>query len=550
MAARKKSPARPDAEQAKRITIALPSVRSYRLWTPGQLRTAQAAADAGNLRHAADICDWLLGDERVRGALDARVGAVFGAPVTFERSRKGRRGGAAVRKLEAGEDWDAMFPEPQARLVMYFALLLGLGPGVFSTAPDEDHDGRDIPRLRFYHPQGIRWDWDARTWLRTLEHGQTEPITFGDGVWLGHMPFGDYRPWLLGLWRGLAPWVLLKAYAVSDLGRAGESAARNVVEGDVTADLDKKGREELAAQIEELARDGTIILPPGFTYDLVELSAATPLLYEKQINLANEGIAVAIRGGNLTTNVQGGSRAAAEVQERQGDLVNLRADTGAWAVTAHDQALKPWARWNFGDAQLAPWPTYTTKPDEDLKVKADTLNVAADAVGKFENLGFELDRKAFADAFNASDFLKPGERLEPDDEDEALDPEEAADEDDEEADSRAKLGRLVLAEGSDFRVLARSRKRGVRDGQAYADALRRRMVRHGSKQLARTLAAVIATVRKAKDYDDARTKLLERYQGMAPPKKLAELLDAAMILANEGGRLAVRRDVPELEDEE
>lgn len=539
--------------------ILTPSVRVYQLWDPKKLRSAEASADTGYIRSAVDICDWLLGDDKVRGALDGRINAMFAlagqGKLSFDASGDRRRRNRAVRALEAGEDWDEMFQESEARQVNYWAILLGLGPAFNDWQIRADHDGRDLPILRFYHPQPLRYDMRERTWMRRTGDGQgsEEPIKFGDGLWFGHMPNGSFRPWSLGLWRGLSRWVLLKHYAIIDSGRLGESVTRGSVEIDKDAKVSVQDRKSLASDLYELARDGQVVLPPGCKYKLVEASAVTKDLAIQQIQMADNAIAIAIRGGNLSTDVKEGSRAAAEVQERTGDLGNLRADTSSWSTTTHDQSLVYWSEANYGDTRLAPWPVYATDPDEDVKLKADTLNSALDGVEKAERLGFVVDRKVFAETFRLNGFLKPGTPRLPDDNER----DDAEDDEDEEAiDEEEELpesdGDEELEEESKARAgLARAAaKRDVADnGQRYTDRVEKRIRAHGAKALAPTIAGMLAAVGKARDYDEARRLIEEKYAKLAPPTALASLLEAAMTMSQLGGHLSVNEDVPDLQDE-
>lgn len=554
---------KPTSRRRNNGAIIVPSIRSYQSWDPKKLRAAESSADTGYIRTAVDICDWLLGDDKVRGALDGRINAMFALAnqkkLSFDASGDGRRRNRAVRALEAGEDWDAMFQESEARQVNYWAILLGLGPGFHDWQILEEHDGRDIPILRFYHPQPLRYDQQQRTWLRRTGRGEgaEEPITFGDGEWFGHTPNGTFRPWALGLWRGLGRWVLLKHYAIGDWGRLGESASRGVVEIDKEAEGGTaENRKEIANQLFELARDGQVVLPPGFKYKTIEVAASTKDLYQQQIKLADTAIAIAIRGGNLSTNVEGGSRAAAEVQERTGDLANLRADTSSWSTTTHDQSLIYWAEENFGDRKLAPWPVYATEPEEDVKLKAETMNEALDGAEKAERLGFVVNRKVFAETFGLSTFLSPGKVIRPGEKQDEEDPDEDESDDEEELDSDESEDAEDDAdddssEGAQARarVRARAAAKGARNGQAYADRVRKRIQAHGSKALGLTVAGMLAAVAKAKSYDEAKRLIAEKYSKLAPPTRLAELTEAAMTMAQLGGHLSINEDVPELDEE-
>lgn len=524
--------------------VVVPSVRTYRLWTPAQIRAAEQTADTGNIRAAVDLCDWLLGDDKVRGALDGRLNALFGLTPAFDVSGDRRRGRRAVRALEAGEDFEAIFPETEARQIHYWALLLGVGPFTLDWRIREESDGRDVPTVVFQHPQPLGFDWTARSWTRRPQSGAVTalPIAFGDGLWCAHQPFGTYRPWSLGLWRGIARWCLLKAYAISDWGRLGESASRTVVEVDPTSEI-TVDRKELASDISALARDAAIILPPGFRYKLVEASASTKELYDSQIRMADLAIAITIRGGNLSTNVQQGSKAAAEVQERRGDEANLRADAWAWSATQRGQVLTYWAASNFGDPKLAPWPVYPTDPEEDQKAKADVLNAALDGAQKAEQLGFELDRKAFTEAFGLSGFLSAGAKPKPPEAPPAppTEPDEGDTEDHAEPDDAAAQAALSTPAHGTL---------GQRRGQRYADSVATKAAAHGARELAPTLAAVITAVRNARDYEEAKRLLADKYRGIAAPAELATLTEAAITMAQLGGKLSVRDDVPELERDE
>jgi phage gp29-like protein len=174
-------------------------------------------------------------------------------------------------------------------------------------------------------------------------------------------------------------------------------------------------RQELASDIYNRGREAVVVLPTGFDLKLLEATANTKNIYEAQIRMADEAIAVAVRGGNLTTMVDGGSRAAIEGQERRGDQAKLAFDAQSLTTTIHDQSLTWWAEFNFGDRRLAPWPSYPVEPDKDIKAAADSANSALDAAKKASDMGFDNDRQAFVEEFGLSGWLKPGASTNPPD---------------------------------------------------------------------------------------------------------------------------------------
>ncbi len=499
--------------------IALPSVRTYRVWTPRQIRSAEISADNGNLRMAADLCDWLLADDRVRGSLEGRVNGFMELPISFEGEDE------RLSETLGDKDWDVSFPSDQTKLINYWALLLGIGPGVLRWDRPPGHDGRDVPSIEFYHPQQFRYDWQNRSW--TVDTNQTR-VEFGDGIWVGHMPFGSYRPWSLGLWRSLSRWALLKAYAISDYGRLGESATRNIATSDKESGSTQQDRIDLAAALSKMGREGFAVLPPGYDYKLVEASAGVSEIYNKQIELANTAISIAIRGNNLTTEVKGGSLAASKTHEK-GDLSNRRNDAGAWSTTTHDQMIAHWAQSNYGDATKAPWPKYATEPEEDRKVKASTMVQALIGAEKAEALGFKVDRKAFADSFGLSDFIDPG----------TVSVLETVENEPSDSKAMASARRATLASGDEVGA------DGFIQGIEYSDLVADKATPIGAKGFAEYLSGAISALNESHSIEGVRSRML-RYYETSQPTAMADTLEKSSIMTHLSGLWAVVQDVPNI----
>jgi phage gp29-like protein len=537
-----------------------PSVRVFTTWTPALIRVAELQANAGNLRQAADLCEWLLGDERVASTLQTRTDALLGLDPTFESSGDKRRSRRVVKALEGQEDWWEAYPESELSLMLKWGILLGLSAAQHNPDYREGHGGRLLPLPEFWHPQHVRYDSPTRRWLtRVASDGNVDTgveieLVPGDGTWLLHTPYGKNRPWAWGLWRGLSRLVLLKYFAISDWARHSEKASLLVGTTHEEVQTSRQQRAELASDLYNRGREGVVVLPAGFDLKLVETTANTKQIYDAQIEMVNTAIAVAIRGGNLTTEVQGGSRAAAESQERLGDKSRLRFDAQSLTTTIHDQSLIWWAQWNFGDANLAPWPVYPVEPKRDLKVRADVANVAADAAQKYVDLGFEVDRKKFAEEFELAEWLKPGSGIPPtppvpaqpdsgapppaplvtpatDDDNREGPPAE------EQGSAAARRHGIRLASGA-----SAAANSGFVDGQLYVDALVERSAEHGADALGPDLETVLRIVGDAKDYDDLRQRLRDAYRDMSP-ERLSSLVERAMVLGELAGRTAVLQDL-------
>src|SRR5262245_40090103 len=82
-----------------------PSVRTWTQWTSARIRSAEIAADGGSLYQLAQLCEWIMADDRVSACLNTRVNALLGLEPDFEASGDKRRSSRPVKALDAGEDW-------------------------------------------------------------------------------------------------------------------------------------------------------------------------------------------------------------------------------------------------------------------------------------------------------------------------------------------------------------------------------------------------------------------------------------------------------------
>jgi phage gp29-like protein len=226
--------------------------------------------------------------------------------------------------------------------------------------------------------------------------GNEIEIAPGDGRWVVFTPFGDNYPWLRGAWRGISRWWLVKQYARDDLARHSEvhgspwRVATNP-EGD-----SKYDRRKIASDIQQMGRDGSLSLPAGWDVKLVEATARTWEMFVAQNKLANDGITIALASQNLTTEVSGGSLAAAEVHfEVRSDI--RRGVDESLATCTHEQSLEQWAEKNFGDRHVAPWVTHDTDPTEDTKQIAATWKTGGEALASLDKAGVPVDKIAAAE---------------------------------------------------------------------------------------------------------------------------------------------------------
>lgn len=384
-----------------------PHSRSFTDWTPDDLRAADALAQSGNLRLAADLCRALLGDGRVRAALETRVKGLLRLPVTFEESGDRRKRGRVVRALEAEEDWYNSCSEAALARVASRGILLGVGLGQLVWA--RTSRGREIPVLTPYDERWLRWDTTTRKWMVQVDGGHEIEITPGDGRWFLYapscagVPSGDQRPWDDGAWRAsMKPWLLKDMTGLDDFGHHAQMHGSPIRTADIevfdngkTA-VSKDDRKGLADDLGDMGSDASMVPPPGVKLRLLEATARTWQMFPAAVSMANIELAVAITGQNLSTEVSQGVGTGATLHGtiRQ-DLIE--GDDQTLSTATHDQILTWWAEFNFGSRDLAPWAVHKTAPPEDIEARGRGMTTLAAGIRDAESVvpeGKIVDRHA------------------------------------------------------------------------------------------------------------------------------------------------------------
>lgn len=486
-----------------------PEQRLVTTWSPVAVRSALTQMQRGDFGPAGALADAVLADDRVQAALGTRVNGVLGLPLKFDPADDTTAAAKAAQALDA--DWWEIANETVLSEWTAYALLLGACAAelVWDTTGE-----RAVPRLRVWHPSNLRRDPGTGGWSVQLQGGKRLPIEPGDGKWALLTPFGERRGGTRGLLRSLAIAWLSKSFAIGDWNRYSEvhgSAAR-VGRSPKGATISE--RELFRDDLARLASDSSIIVPDGWTVELLEAKVGSGEVFEKLISWADKAIAISVLGQNLTTDVEGGSLAAAEVHERvRYDLVQN--DAEVIATTAHDHLVSWWSLYNFGARELAPWPAWDTAAPTDEVASATALGQRAQALLTLSTVqqqtGLPVDWSELADQLSIP--LVRGQAV--------VTPPQLA---------------VRLASGDDP-----SSTRGFVRGQLYADRLADAGRMQAGQALAPALEDVLKLVTASRGYDDLRARLLAAYSDLSIDD-LADLTESTVLLASLAGRLAVLDD--------
>ncbi len=524
---------RPTIETSKPVTETWS--RTFFDWSPAQIRAAETAADGGNLRLAADLCELMMTDDRIMRCNEALAG-IASLPLTFQPP--GPKGDPATDPISLAlqEDWWRFNPESELAQMIAWGRLLGVSLAHVDEWRADEDTGRLLPITTVWHPKHLRYDFVQRAWFVRLDDGQDVQIEEGGGTWILHRPYGARRPWAKAPWRWLARLWLLKRYAAADWahfsGRQGQP--RDVIEqkaGEDAEELTREQRNQLANDFRTAGRDMAAVLPKGFTHKLVESVAKSYESFKEQTELANSGFVVSLVGQNLTSTVEGGSRAAATVHDSVEWRV-IRKVAEPLSTDLREQQLTWYTEYNYGNRRLTPWPKYDTKPPTDHAARADVLLKVAQFLKTCTEAGVKPDLQAISEEFDVA--LEQVEAL-----------------NDRQNGTGNARGNGRASGGQNARTLAAraaAGRAGATDsspGQQYADRLEAQLTPRAVDELRPTLTAVLAAVREASTYEEAYTAMLKLYEGIEPPVELARATEAALLLAHLGGQLEVAEQTAE-----
>jgi hypothetical protein len=372
-------------------------------WTPPEIDGAVYAAQWGNLRVAADLISALrAGDDRVGPTLTNRVLSTLGAPLTFEAAPAGRLRRRALRAAQLEEDFWDMCPESELQELYSWVRIfrVGLAELVWTEPDPADpmqtiariRHGRNVPRLKVWHPRWLRRDAATGPWLLTLRDGREVVIRPGDGKWVLILGGGP-QPWLAAPWIGVANLWAMKWDAATDWAEQGERYANGIIWVDTPDGSTPTDRKEIRDQFKTAGHNPIVVAPPNHVGKILELESAAWETHEHRWELCNRGITICILCNDLSTESKRSAGTGAQLQGEVRDDVKA-ADARQMETDLRAQVLGPWALANFGDAELAPWPVADVEPAADQQATATAWAGFANAIATFRKSGVGIDLDA------------------------------------------------------------------------------------------------------------------------------------------------------------
>lgn len=359
-------------------------------WTVGMVRAAITAHERGDFRRSGLLADALTRDDRIFATLESRVLGVLGLPYRSEPA-DGTAPTIAKRYAATLDTWwfDSM-PEPTQAELLRWSHLMGFAVAELTWYKHED--GKIYPTAYVHHPSKTSWNEEAQAYEIENSDGKVERVVPGDGRWVLFTPHGSTRPHMRGMLRALAIPYLLRSFARRDWARRSETEGTGVRKAIVPLQCAPQIAEQFLADVMNLGEETTLKLPAGFDYKIEALDKSAHEVFEKLLAHGESAITITILGQNLTTQVEGGSFAAAGVHKSVG-LDRIKSDVATLETCGRNQVIRPWFLYNEPNlrADLIPWPKYDATPPEDLAKFATALQSLSQALTALIAAGVDVE---------------------------------------------------------------------------------------------------------------------------------------------------------------
>lgn len=351
-------------------------------WTPNRVTSAAASAEAGNFTMLSDLIETLMQDDRVDGVLSTRTHGLLGMPMSFNGGSDPAKADLEGKPDRPGSWWEQ---HEEAELVTLMKWGITMGIGLAQRIPIPRAPGQmQRYRLETWSPRWLQYQWSATQgthWFVQTTEGRV-PIYQNGGEWVLFTPYGRRRPWDAGKWRSLVfPW-LLKRYSLEDRANFSQVLGSPIWMGKAGAGSTEKQRNLFLSQLVNLGKNGKLVLPEGWDLQMKEAASKSWEIFTEQVTWADKAITVVLAGQLVTTEGTSGFSTGNVHDEIKDDLI--RFDARRLEECLRTQCLEPWARYNFGDPEAAPWPKWQTERPEDLSTKADMLTKAGEAIKQLD----------------------------------------------------------------------------------------------------------------------------------------------------------------------
>jgi phage gp29-like protein len=490
-------------------------IEAFSRWTVDGIRTALDVHELGDLYRSSLLVRAMGRDERITAVLDTRVKTAAKMPLCVEPN------GTTAADIALADEVRGMLrkaiPEDVQTRILSDAVMLGAS--ICQIRWSNDASGWR-PTLEPWDMAYARYNPGFRLWQVTTMEGL---VTIGpdDPNWFIFRPAGEYS-FLAGAVRALGLPYLMRSSTYRDWVRYCEKHGLPIIAIEEPAFAENDSKAAFYTKVRSLGREAVLRMPKdangqGFKAEFLEPSTLSYDAFRLFLERLDSTIAIRLLGQNLTTEVQGGSYAAADVHDRvradiiEGDLIPL-----ADQLRAH--VVAPFVRFNVGEGVDPPRMWFDCSQPEDEARRSEIF--ARNSSAAVALVGAQIVTPSEARQLLGLEAQTPG-GISP------LAPVEA----------RRVTGANVPPLPAPIPRL-RAQLRDRNDGQVFVDAVADDARRRARLAFARDLERVAKALEAGDTYDEIRANLVDLFEKL-DPLELASDLEKALIMGELAGRATV-----------
>lgn len=366
----------------------IPLVTVQNSWTVDQATAALREHMQGIFERSGQLCDSILGDDRVMATLGSRRAGLFGRDIRF---RPANDSSAARETLDAWVGhWPQFAGDSSLGLMSDYEVIMGFADAQLLW----DTTKLWKPYMRFWHPRYSYWNWDVRKMV-ALTQDSARAIIPGNGKWVHHSRFGTERCWIRGAIRAVSEPFLGRHWSRRDWLRWSELHGIAMVLAETPVAADPTERSNFVKSIANRGSETVVLVGKGvdehnsYGVSLVEARDNAWEGFAGLIDGCDMAIVLALLFQNLTTEVKGGSFAATTAHMDIRDS-GIQDDNAAWRSTLYSQVARPFALFNFGDPDLAPITEWDVASRSQYEANAKQFSEIGKAIAQMSRGGIKF----------------------------------------------------------------------------------------------------------------------------------------------------------------
>ncbi len=371
-----------------------PLISTLSEWDLDAVTTAIDAHERGEFEQSAKLAQYCKRQASVLAPLRVRRDALAALPFTMEPADTTPEGKRAADLFAAR--WPECFPEWAISGILESGVLLGFAVAQVRWISD---GGLWWPRLDVWPSDAIRYYDERGQWVALDREGEETPID-DSGAWFLYLPAGP-RSFQGGAILAVGVQALLEIFAERDHVNFNEAASTILRRANVPRNVTQAEKDSFSSQLRQLGRTSTTLVcdqaldGSQFGFELLAPDTKALDTFKVAGEIAALKISRVLLGNTLTTGTaSNGNRALGEVHAGT-QAALTRSDAESLSTALRDQVLRAWAAWNFGDADLAPWPRWQTAPPADQSELAQQVGRVGYSIGaaraSLAGTGIKLD---------------------------------------------------------------------------------------------------------------------------------------------------------------